>query len=149
MSLAAPEEVTKPTANAEKTAEFVCNKSESLLSVIEKCLDNGLGTCLIVEDDQRLIGRISLDDIRQALVDGTAIVDPTVGWHLASIASMTSVSPLRNDLTDNGVLQAVVDLAGHLTGVVVDRSTPPVQVGMPALTRHEVGSTIAAVRQCR
>jgi len=144
MSLATPEEVTKTTAVAEKTAEFVCNKSESLLSVIEKCLDNGLGTCLIVEDDQRLIGRISLDDIRQALVDGTAIVDPTVGWHLASIGSMTSVSPLRNDLTHNGVLQPVVDRAGHLTGVVVDRSTQPVQVAMPTLTRHEFRSMLDA-----
>ena len=56
---------------ASPTSAFVCNKSESVLSVIEKCLDNGLGTCLIVEDDERLVGRISLDDIRQALLDGT------------------------------------------------------------------------------
>src|SRR5215468_11631928 len=103
MSLATPEEVTKTTAVAEKTAEFVCNKSESLLSVIEKCLDNGLGTCLIVEDDQRLIGRISLDDIRQALVDGTAIVDPTVEWHLASIGAVTSLNRLRNDRAQDEV----------------------------------------------
>jgi len=67
MSLAAPEGTSSETA-------YVCNKSESVLSVIEKCLDNGLGTCLIVEDDQRLAGRISMDDIRQALLDGTAIV---------------------------------------------------------------------------
>ena len=38
MSLAAPEETSIETA-------FVCNKSESVLSVIEKCLDNGLGSC--------------------------------------------------------------------------------------------------------
>ena len=60
MSLVEPEKTSPTTA-------FVCSKSESVLSVIERCLDNGLGTCLIVEDDQRLAGRISLDDIRQAL----------------------------------------------------------------------------------
>ena len=53
MSLAAPEEMSRETA-------FVCNKSESVLSVIEKCLDNGLGSCLVVGDDHRFIGRISL-----------------------------------------------------------------------------------------
>ncbi len=56
MSLAAPEETSIEAA-------FVCNKSESVLSVIEKCLDNGLGSCLVVGDDHRFIGRISLDDI--------------------------------------------------------------------------------------
>jgi perosamine synthetase len=144
MSLAAPEEVTESTRLVDKTAEFICNKSESVLSVIEKCLDNGLGTCLIVEDDQRLIGRISLDDIRQALVDGTAIVDPTVEWHLASIGGMASLNHLRNDLTQDDVLQPVVDPTGHLTGVVIDRSMQSVQVAMPHLTRHEFRSMLDA-----
>ena len=35
------------------------------------------------ETTSDFIGRISLDDIRRALADGTAIVDPTLGWHLA------------------------------------------------------------------
>lgn len=70
-------------------SSFVCSRSESVLSVIEKCLDNGVGSCLIVEDDQRLVGRISLDDIRRALRDGTALADPTVNWHLAAAAPAT------------------------------------------------------------
>ena len=64
MSLAAPEETSLEAA-------FVCNESESVLSAIEKCLDNGLGTCLVVGDDHRLLGRISLDDITAGLADGT------------------------------------------------------------------------------
>src|ERR1700720_4594385 len=108
MSLAEPEELSP-------TAAFVCNKSESVLSVIEKCLDNGLGTCLIVEDDQRLAGRISLDDIRQALLDGTAIIDPTLGWHLTDAGTTAATHQLRNDIADDAVLQAVVDPSGHLT----------------------------------
>src|SRR5580704_14119614 len=95
MSLAEPEELSP-------TAAFVCNKSESILSVIEKCLDNGLGSCLIVEDDQRLAGRISLDDIRQALLDGTAIADPTLGWHLADAGTSATTCRLRNDIAGSG-----------------------------------------------
>jgi perosamine synthetase len=119
---------------------FICNRSESVLSVIEKCLDNGLGTCLIVEDDHRLVGRISLDDIRRALTDGTAIVDSTLGWHLA--AAELPANRLRNDI--DGVLQPVLDTSGHLTGVLIDRSSQPIQVAMPHMTRHEFRSLLDA-----
>ncbi len=141
MSLAEPEKASLTTA-------FVCNKSESVLAVIEKCLDNGLGTCLIVEDDQRLAGRISLDDIRQALLDGTAIVDPTLGWHLTDAGTTVATRRLRNDIDDDDVLQPVVDPSGHLTGVLIDRSTVPVQVAKPHMTRHEFRSMLDAFISC-
>src|SRR4029077_18952261 len=118
MSLAEPEKVSPTTA-------FVCSKSESVLSVIERCLDNGLGTCLIVEEDQRLAGRISLDDIRQALLDGSAIVDPTLGWHLTDAGATASTPRLRNNIVDDEVLQPMVDPSGRLTGILIDRSTVP------------------------
>jgi perosamine synthetase len=137
MALAGPEEASFTTA-------FICNKSESLLSVIEKCLDNGLGSCLIVEDDQRLVGRISLDDIRQGLMDGSAIVDPTLEWHLAGTDALASMNQLRNDIGHDAVLQAVVDPNGHLTGVLIDRSIQPVQVAMPHMTGHEFRSLLDA-----
>ena len=143
MSLAAPEKASKASlAEVSLPTAFVCNKSESILSVIEKCLDNGLGTCLIVEDDQRLVGRISLDDIRRGLVDGTAMVDPTLEWHLANGGA--SATRLRNDIVHDGILQAVVDPSGYLTGVVIDRSIQPVQVAMPHMTRHEFRSLLDA-----
>ena len=126
---------------------YVCNKSESVLSVIEKCLDNGLGTCLIVDDDQRVVGRISMDDIRQALLDGTAIVDPTLGWHLTDTGTTAATRPLRNDI-DDAVLQPVLDPSGHLTGVLIDRSTMPVQVAKPQMTHHEFRSVLDAFISC-
>jgi perosamine synthetase len=141
MSLAEPVELSP-------TAAFVCNKSESVLSVIEKCLDNGLGTCLIVEDDQRLAGRISLDDIRQALLDGSAIIDPTLGWHLTDVGATAATRRLRNDIADDAVLQPVVDPSGHLTGVLIDHSTVPVQVAKPHMTRHEFRSMLDAFISC-
>ena len=135
MSLAAPEETSIEAA-------FVCNKSESVLSVIEKCLDNGLGSCLVVGDDHRFIGRISLDDIRRALADGTAIVDPTLGWHPAG--NMIAANPLRNDVDQQEILRPVVDLSGHLTGVLIDRSTRPIQVAMPHMTSDDFRSVLDA-----
>ena len=135
MSLAAPEESSVDTA-------FVCNKSESVLSVIEKCLDNGLGSCLVVGDDHRFIGRISLDDIRRALADGTAIVDPTLGWHPAG--NMIAANPLRNDVDEQETLRPVVDSTGHLTGVLIDRSTRPIQVAMPHMTSDDFRSVLDA-----
>jgi perosamine synthetase len=135
MSLAAPEETLLEAA-------FVCNKSESVLSVIEKCLDNGLGSCLVVGDDHRFIGRISLDDIRRALADGTAIVDPTLGWHPAG--NMVAANPLRNDVDGQGTLRPVVDSSGHLTGVLIDRSTQPIQVAMPHMTSDDFRSVLDA-----
>lgn len=137
MSLAVPVETSSTTA-------FVCNKSESVLSVIEKCLDNGLGTCLIVEDDRRLVGRISLNDIREALVEGTAIIDPTLQWHLANVGALASAGRRPNDLDHDEVLQAVVDRSGHLTRVLVDRSNIPVQVAMPHLTGDDFRSVLDA-----
>src|SRR5258708_4888109 len=129
MSLAVPEETSL-------TSTFVCNKSESVLSVIEKCLDNGLGTCLIVEEDQRLVGRISLDDIRDGLRERTALADPTVGWHLADTGATSATRRLRNDFGDDAILQPVLDPDGHVTGVQIDRSTEFVQVARPHMTRH-------------
>jgi perosamine synthetase len=130
MSLALPEEPSL-------TSAFVCNKSESVLSVIEKCLDNGLGTCLIVEEDQRLVGRISLADIRDALRDRTALVNPTVGWHLTDAGTTSATRRLRNDIGDEAILQPVLDPGGHVTGVQVDRSSEFVQVARPHMTRHD------------
>jgi perosamine synthetase len=137
MSLAEPESMSSSTP-------YVCNRSESVLSVIEKCLDNGLGTCLIVGDDQRLVGQISLDDIRDALLDGTAIADPSLDWHLTSAKTRASLGSLRNNVEPDQALQPVLDGAGRLVSVQVDRSTQPVQVAMPHLTRHEFRSMLDA-----
>ena len=58
-----------PTGND----EYVCCTSETLFAAIEKCLDNGLGTCLVVdEDENRFVGRITLDDIGKAVLGGAA-----------------------------------------------------------------------------
>ena len=59
MSLAAPEESSVDTA-------FVCNKSESVLSVIEKCLDQlptDLRTTLVLRE----IEQLSYEEVAEAM----------------------------------------------------------------------------------
>ncbi len=120
---------------------YVCRRSDNILSVIEKCLDNGLGSCLIVEDSDRLVGRVCLDDIRRAILDGTAISDPTLDRHLRHLDAGES---LRNDTTEDDVLRAIIDHRGQLTDISVDRSMQPLQVSRPDLSSQEFRSILDA-----
>jgi hypothetical protein len=43
--------------------ERVCDASDSPMAAIEKCLDNGLGACLVV-DGRRSLGRVGATDRR-------------------------------------------------------------------------------------
>src|SRR4029450_8919224 len=84
----------------------------------------------------------SLDDIRRALADGTAIVDPPPGRPPAG--NMIPANPLRNDLDEQETLRPVVDSSGHLTGVLIDRSTRPIQGAMPHMTSDDLRSGLHA-----
>jgi len=121
------------------TDEFVCKTSENLFAAIEKCLDNGLGTCLVVEGENRLVGRISLDDIGRAVLDG-ALLNPSLDKHMATLAHQR-----HNDTSaDKDVLHPVLDPQGKLTGVTIDRSTQLVQVARPDMTHREFRSVLEA-----
>lgn len=126
MSLAVPEELSPES-------DFTCRRSDSVLSVIEKCLDNGLGSCLVLGTDQSVEGEVSLDDIRRALRDGSATTAPEVG----RIDMGDRWQPLRNDVTRHARLIPLTDADGRLAGVRVDRSAGPVQVARPHITSSE------------
>src|SRR5579862_9381994 len=50
--------------------DLVCARTDSLLSVIEKCLNNTIGCCLVLDDERRPLGEVSLDEIRLVLREG-------------------------------------------------------------------------------
>lgn len=140
MSLSTPEALSFGD-DSESTGEdaYVCNTSENLIAVIEKCLDNGLGSCLVVEDDNRLVGRVTLDDIGKAVLDG-ALLNPTLGHHLKTLGGR-----LQNDTSvDANVLRALVDDGGFLVGVAIDRSTQQIQVARPDMSRNEFRTLLDA-----
>lgn len=125
-----------------RSSPYVCERSDSIFTAIEKCLDNGLGSCVVVEPDGRVAGRVCLDDIRASILDGRASEDPTLRRQLAAYPSAEVT--LRNDVAADDCLRAVVDRRGHLTGVKVDRSQQRVQVGKPDLSHHEFRTVLDA-----
>jgi len=119
--------------------DFVCSTSESLIAAIEKCLDNGLGTCLVVGDKRHVVGRISLDDIGKAVLDG-ALLDPRLDQHIERFSHR-----LHNDSSvDKDVLRPVLDASGRLIGVDIDRSTQRIQVARPDMSHREFRSILDA-----
>src|ERR1044071_7153821 len=75
---------------------LVCRRSDGLLSVIEKCLNNSFGRCLVVDEESRPLGEVSLDEIRLVLRDGRLTSFQNWAEHLA-------IQPSRNaDLPREG-----------------------------------------------
>lgn len=120
-------------------SDYVCNISETLIAAIEKCLDNGIGACLVIGSDRRFLGHITLEDIGQAVLEG-ALLNPSIDRHVDSV-----VHRLDNDPTaDSQALQPVLDETGRLVGVSVDRSAQFIQVARPDMTRGEFRSLLDA-----
>src|SRR5271163_62539 len=123
-----------PQSAAVDNRPFTCKRSDNIFAAIEKCLDNGLGACLVVGEDQSLVGRITLDDIRCGILDGHALNDTSLDRY---IKGGVRTEPRRGGggrnepVEDDGPLTPVVDYRGRLIDVVVDRSKEFVQVAKP------------------
>jgi perosamine synthetase len=118
--------------------EFVCDASDSPIAAIEKCLDNGVGTCLVV-DGQRYLGRVTLEELGRAALDG-GLLAPTLGQHLGTFGRHLPNDPA---IAGDG-LQAELDAAGNLTGVTLDRSRQRIQIARPDMTHREFRTLLDA-----
>ena len=126
---------------------FTCKRTDNVFAAIEKCLDNGLGACLVVSDDQSLVGRITLDDIRCGILDGHVLTDTSLDRYIHDGVrpSPPPGGERRNEPSaDDGPLTPVLDYRGHLIDVVVDRSKQFVQVAKPDLSHHEFRTVLDA-----
>lgn len=118
--------------------DFVCDASESPIAAIEKCLDNGLGACLVV-DGQRYLGRVTLDELGRAALDG-ALLAPTLGQHMATFSRRLTNSPM----TQPDVLLPELDAAGNLIGLTVGRPARRIQIARPDLSHLEFRAILDA-----
>ncbi len=110
---------------------FVCRPSDSLLSVIERCLKNTLGRCLVLDDEGRPSGEVSLDEIRLVLRDGRLTSFHNWADHLA-------IQPGHNaDLPQASKLMADLDAEGRVRTIACDRSRDHVQIARPDLSHLE------------
>jgi perosamine synthetase len=112
---------------------FICRRGDSLLAAMARCLNNGFGACFVL-DRKRLVGRVDLEDLRRALREGR--LEASVGCLLAG-------QPPRAVDRDE-VLRPVLDSAGRLMGVAVDRSRQPVSIARPDLTQAELAAFLDA-----
>ena len=73
------------------------------------------------------------------------VSDHALGLALAWYRGSDPIRPLRNDVAREARLLPVIDPAGRLSGVRIDRTTGPVQVARPHLTRGEFRRLLDAV----
>lgn len=119
-------------------SSFICRRSDSVLAAIERCLDNGFGLCFVLQG-RRMIGRVQLDDIRQALCDGVLARYGNLGQFLAE---RSPEACLESDVRSPA--RPVLDKAGHLLAVEVDRSRRPVHIARPDLSHAEFRTLLDA-----
>ncbi len=112
---------------------FVCKRSDSLLSAIEKCLDNGTGDCFIVDDEDIVFGRVTLEEIAGAILSGTAPAD-LMTWPM---------TPVSSPETTRECVSPLLDATGRLIAVRVDRGSEFVQVSRPHLGHREFRAVLA------
>jgi perosamine synthetase len=118
--------------------EFVCDASDSPIAAIEKCLDNGLGACLVV-DGRRYLGRVTLEELGRAALAG-GLLAPTLGQQLGTFGRRLSNEPAAS----GDGLQAELDAAGNLIGVTCDRSAQRIQIARPDMTHREFRTLLDA-----
>ena len=114
---------------------FVCHQFENVFAAAEKCINHATESCFVVDHEQRLVGRIFLEHIRRAILDGSAIARPSICDHL-------STDPLSSNEPDE--LHPIVDDDGRLVDVLVDRRARFVQVARPNLSGREFRAVIDA-----
>jgi perosamine synthetase len=112
---------------------FTCRRSDSILLAIEKCLDNDTGVCLVLDDRERLVGRVDLEDLRRALRDGLLLGDSRVAALLANRLAISSGKP-RPGLDP---VAPLLDDEGHVIDVSIDRSQQFIPITCPDLSHHE------------
>jgi perosamine synthetase len=132
--------------DADELQLFTCERSDSIFAAIERCLNNGMGSCFVVEKNQNLLGRITLEDIREAILDGSALEADALERHVSECPTALSANGhRRNDLaTDDEPLVPVIDYGGRLTDVRVDRTKQFVQIARPDITHHEFRAILDA-----
>lgn len=121
---------------------YLCRPSDSLFSVIERCLENGAGACLVV-DDGYLLGEITLEDIRRSILDGSALTGPTAGQQLDG-AKRKLEDGSSEDAAPRSALRPIIDRDGRVNGVKLDRTPAEVKAARPRLSALEFRALLDA-----
>jgi perosamine synthetase len=114
------------TANtAAEMAPFICQAGDSIWCGIERALDNGLGQVLLTDNEGRYVGRVDLNAIRGAIRSGAYLSNPT----LLSVAVANEVA--------SKFIEPMLDAAGHIAAISIDRAATFLPVSEPDLSHRE------------
>jgi perosamine synthetase len=131
---------------AAQARQFTCRPSDSLLTAAETCLDNGVGVCFVVDAQQRLLGQVTLTQIRQAIATGADFGDHGIARLLeqGKTCGRTAGTRALSGPEDPPVTPVIAD-DGRLVDVIVDRSRQFIQVAQPDLSRDELRAVLDAL----
>jgi len=116
-----------------RIAAFTCRQGDGLMTAIERCLDNQTGVCFVIDGAGCVLGRLTLDGIRAAIVAGRASIEDCLQPAIASPSGGTTPAVIPTLTSD-----------GRIADVVVDRSRNFVQVAQPDLSHAEFRAVIDA-----
>jgi len=122
-------------------SKFTCQRGESALAAIERCLNNGHGVCFVLDEERRILGRVEMDDLRWALIEGRLLSSMDLGRLLSELAARAP----RNDRREDEAVTPLLDRDGRFLGVRVDRSCRFVQVARPDLSYREFRLALDAI----
>jgi len=132
-----------PTALAEPPSAgcsgLVCGHRDSLYLAISRCLDGGAGLCFVVDDEKRIVGRVTLDSVRNAIRKGELSSGTPIG---RSVALMPEPVNSREDFA--GVATPMLDARGRLVDVIVDQGRAAVPLSKPDMTSAELEALLDA-----
>lgn len=120
-------------ADLSRIGAFGCGVSDDLWTVIEKALDNGYGLVFVIDRSGRVLGRVTLDDLRAVIRTGAHLNCP-------NIASL--VKPLSE--AAEAVVSPVLDGSGRLVDVRIRPEAELVPVSVPDLSSAEFRNVLDA-----
>lgn len=128
-----------------RLADFTCGPTESLFAAAEKCLDNRVGQCFLVDAQHRVLGRITLDEIRGMILDGRASLDTSLQQSFSAGEGSHVCAAAAEGARTSEVVTPILAEDGRLIDIRIDRSRQFVPIAQPDLSHHELRAVLDAV----
>lgn len=112
-----------------------CAAETPLFAAIEIALNSGIGRCYVTDANHKLVGELTLEQARKAILDGAYLAGPTAGQLAEPVSKTLAANAAR---TNFGALAApVLDSEGRVVDVAIDHAAEFVPVAEPYLSHSE------------
>lgn len=121
--LGAEDYIMEAAVRATRPSAAVCSGEDSILCAIESCLDSDGGDCIVVDSKNQPLGRLTLEEIRSAILDGSILGAASVAAFLRQRAAAEKAAPgtqVRASAKQRPVQIAAPDLSHREFRFVLD-----------------------------